>query len=92
MYITYGGYLMYITYGGYPMYIREGVPDVHQGGGYPMYTFFPNPGLESEHPPLSGPSPQCTHSRVLGDPPDDLGNFGLGKGHFGPFWAILRPI
>ena len=61
------------------MYIREGVPDVHQGGGYPMYirkgrgypmyTFFSKPGLESEYPPLSGPSPQCTHSRVLGDPP-----------------------
>ena len=36
--IGWGVYLMYITYGGYPMYIREGVPDVHYGGGYPMYT------------------------------------------------------
>ena len=51
-----------------------------------MYTFFSKPGLESEYPPLSGPIPQCTHSS------DNLGNFGLGKGHFGPFWAILRPI
>ena len=51
---------MYITYGEYPMYIRE---------GYPMYIFFSKPGLESEYPPLSGPIPQCTHSRVLGDPP-----------------------
>ena len=29
---------------------------------HPMYTFFSKPGLESEYPPLSGPSPQCTHS------------------------------
>ena len=58
-----------------------------------MYTFFSNPGLESEYPPLSGPSPQCTHSRVLGGlQADDLGNFGLGKGHFGPFGAYFGPF
>ena len=55
-------------------------------GGYPMYTFFPKPGLESEYPPLSGPSPQCTTPVCWGTlQADDLGNFGLGKGHFGPF-------
>ena len=82
---------------GYPMDIREGVPDVHQGGGYPMYTFFPKPGLESEYSPLSGPNPQCAHSRVLGTlQAGDLGNFGLGKGHFaktcpqGAGWAQVR--
>ena len=70
------------------MYIREGVPDVHQGGGYPMYTFFSKPGLESEYPRLSGPGPQCTPECWGTLQADDLGNFGLGKGYFGPFYPF----
>ena len=61
---------MYIGEGGYPMYIREGGTRCTSGRGVPdVHFFFSKPGLDSEYPPLSGPSPQCTHSRVLRDPP-----------------------
>ena len=70
MYITYGGYPMYIREGGYPMYIMDGGGTrCTAGRGVPNVHFFSKPGLESEYPPLSGTSPLCTHSRVLGDPP-----------------------
>ena len=76
---------MYITYGGYPIYIREGGIRCTSGRGYPMHIFS-KPGLESEYPSLSVPVPSVPTPECWGTlQAADLGNCGLGKGHFGPF-------
>ena len=75
------------------MYIGEGVPYVHRGRGYPMYTFGQKSRTEPEYPLLRGPSASGTQLGVLGGPsPRGLSQIWPGKGHFGVFEAILTPL